>query len=85
MLNNLKNEYVTNDFRKNQTLGLSILLTLGSIDLIVVLSNHYLFRTYAFDYSVYNFAFFDYPMGVLALVVSIFFLTTLLFCKTTFF
>jgi hypothetical protein len=64
MSNSLNNERITNDFnKKHQALAFSILLAFGAIHLIVVLSNHYLFRTYAFDYSVYNFAFFDYAHG----------------------
>lgn len=32
----------------------------GCIYLIIVFCNHYFFRTYCFDYGVYNFAFYDY-------------------------
>lgn len=36
------------------------LLVFSLVNLMIVLVNHYFFRTYALDYGVYNFAFFDY-------------------------
>lgn len=40
-----------------------LLLLFGSLHLLIPFLNHYFFRTYAFDYSAYNFAFFDYAHG----------------------
>lgn len=36
------------------------LLAFSCVNLTIVLVNHYCFRTYALDYGVYNFAFYDY-------------------------
>lgn len=36
------------------------LIVFGSINLLIVIINHYSFRTVALDYAIYNFAFFDY-------------------------
>lgn len=36
------------------------LLAFSAVNLMIVLVNHYFFRTYALDYGVYNFAFYDY-------------------------
>lgn len=35
-------------------------LVFSAIHLLIVLVNHYQFKTFAFDYGVYNFAFYDY-------------------------
>lgn len=44
----------TKDFHK------IILFIFGFIYFVIVICNHYLFRTYAYDYGNYNFAFYDY-------------------------
>lgn len=36
------------------------LLAFSLVNLMIVLVNHYCFRTYALDYGIYNFAFYDY-------------------------
>ncbi len=38
----------------------SVFIIFGSIYFIIIFCNHYFFRTFAFDYGAYNFAFFDY-------------------------
>jgi uncharacterized membrane protein len=38
----------------------SLFAVMGLLHLFIVLCNHYYFRTVAFDYAVYNFAFYDY-------------------------
>lgn len=50
--------HTSNDNYRNVALPVFIFLSL--LHLMVVLVNHYCFRTVAFDYSVYNFAFFDF-------------------------
>ncbi len=37
-----------------------IMVVFGCVFFTTVIGNHYYFRTYAFDYAVYNFAFWDY-------------------------
>lgn len=37
-----------------------LLLLFGALMILIPVTNHYLLRTYAFDYGVYNFAFYDY-------------------------
>jgi uncharacterized membrane protein len=37
-----------------------VMLVFGGIYYTTVIANHYYFRTYAFDYAVYNFVFWDY-------------------------
>lgn len=39
---------------------LLLLLVLALLQLMIPLANHYYLRTYAFDFSAYNFAFYDY-------------------------
>src|ERR1043165_9970817 len=46
-----------------RSLVLLFLILLGGINLLIVVVNHYYFRTYAFDYGVYNFAFYDFAHG----------------------
>lgn len=38
----------------------SLFLTLGLFHLFIVIVNHYYYRTFAFDYGVYSFAFYDF-------------------------
>ena len=47
-------------FRKPILWQLLVVVIFYSIYLITGITNHYLFRSYAFDYGVYNFAFWDY-------------------------
>lgn len=37
-----------------------VFISLASLHLFIVLINHFYFRTYAYYYGVYNFAFYDY-------------------------
>ncbi len=52
-----KENHVNN---KRKILFLIIFLTLSILHLLIPILNHYFFRTYAYDYGVYNFAFYDY-------------------------
>lgn len=45
---------------KSRRLALILLLLFGSLILGILLLNHYFIRCYGYDYSVYNFAFYDY-------------------------
>ena len=51
---------IPNTFRKPFIWQLIVLLIFYSLYLITGITNHYLFRSYAFDYGVYNYAFWDY-------------------------
>jgi uncharacterized membrane protein len=44
----------------NTYLPYLILLLFGIIYFVIVICNHYFFRTYGYDYGAYNFAFYDY-------------------------
>ncbi len=46
-------------FKKEWFIGITILI-FGAIYLAVVVSNHYFFRTFCYDYGVYNNAFYDF-------------------------
>lgn len=48
------------DWPKNGTATRILLVFFGLVAIIAPLLNHYFFRTYAFDYGAYNFAFHDY-------------------------
>ena len=41
-------------------LSLFLLVFFGALMIIMPITNHYFFRTFAFDYGAYNFAFYDY-------------------------
>lgn len=43
-----------------KTLSIFSLILFGALVILVPVTNHYFFRTYAFDYGAYNFAFHDY-------------------------
>ncbi len=42
---------------------LLILILFGALHLFIVCYNHYMFRTFTFDYGVYNYALYDYAHG----------------------
>ncbi|MEI6021790.1 MAG: DUF2079 domain-containing protein [Bacteroidota bacterium] len=56
------------NLNKNQPfiIGKGIVFFLACLQLFIVLFNHYNFRTFTFDYGVYNFAFFDFAHGRLS-------------------
>src|SRR6218665_3281533 len=56
------NSFLKTDFpaHKIKPVLVLLLLGLGLIQLGIPLANHYYLRTYAFDYTAYNFAFYDY-------------------------
>jgi uncharacterized membrane protein len=45
---------------RNRSIAFSVLCIFGLLHLFIPVLNHYYYRTYALDYAVYNFAFFDY-------------------------
>lgn len=47
-------------FRRNRFIVFFTLWGFAFFNLLIVVLNHYYFRTFAFDYGVYNFAFYDY-------------------------
>ena len=49
-----------NKNRFQNTLLFATILLFGIIYTVIVVSNHYLFRTYALDYGFYNQAFWDF-------------------------
>lgn len=48
---------IRQDYKKP---ALAILFFFGALNLLVSILNHYFFRSYAFDFTAYNFAFYDY-------------------------
>jgi uncharacterized membrane protein len=44
----------------NRSIALSVLGVFGLLHLFIPILNHYYYRSYALDYAIYNFAFFDY-------------------------
>jgi hypothetical protein len=56
------NSFLKTDFPfyKIKPVLVLLLLILGVIQLLIPLCNHYYLRTYAFDFTAYNFAFYDY-------------------------
>ena len=51
---------IFNKKRVTVSLPCIIFILFGLIYFTIVICNHYFFRTYAFDYGAYNFAFYDY-------------------------
>jgi uncharacterized membrane protein len=47
-------------FSSHKTWFRIVMLVFGAVFFTMVVANHYFFRTYAFDYAGYNFAFYDY-------------------------
>jgi uncharacterized membrane protein len=49
-----------NEIQHSRKTPLVIIFLFAFIYFVIVICNHYFFRTYSFDYAAYNFAFYDY-------------------------